>query len=111
LTSSRARSVAKKVMFLLTDGVVNVACEFCGGGDESGGQAYALTMAQEAASQGIQIFAVSVGTESDQSLMTTIASIGSGEHFHAEGAVEEYAAQLDAIFEHLGGKRQVQLIK
>ncbi|MFH0980149.1 MAG: VWA domain-containing protein, partial [Planctomycetota bacterium] len=58
LDSARANPIARKVMILLTDGYANVPCETCSGGDYEGGMAYALTMAQEAADQGIQIFAV-----------------------------------------------------
>jgi hypothetical protein len=111
LHSTRARPIARKVMFLLTDGIANVACETCSGGDEAGGRAYTLQMAETAASKGIQIFTVSVGSGSDIALMEEIATIGRGEHFHAEGSIEQYSAQLDMIFQHLGGKRQVQLIK
>jgi hypothetical protein len=111
LTGARARPIAKKVMFVLTDGVANVACETCGGGSETGGKNYARTVATQAASQGIQIFAVSVGAGADPAFMAEIATIGNGEHFHAEGTIDQYSAQLDLIFEHLGGKRQVQLIK
>ncbi len=60
---------------------------------------------------GVQIFAVSVGADADVAIMDQIAEIGHGEHFHAEGSIEEYGEQLDAIFRTLGGKRPVQLIQ
>lgn len=110
LTSERARPSARKVIFLLTDGWANVTA---GGatGNESGGTAYALDQAEEAVELGFQIYCVSVGSNSNTNLMDQIAEMGSGEHFHAEGSIEEYSEQLAEIFERLGGKRPVELIE
>jgi Flp pilus assembly protein TadG len=110
LTSSRGRGAAKKVIVLLTDGKANVN-EFGEVTSYNNGAAYALAKAQEAAALGIRIFAVSVGSDADISLMQTIADIGSGEHFHAEGSIEEYSVQLDEIFRTIGGRRPVELIQ
>lgn len=110
LTSSRARQSARKVMILLTDGNANVN-SYGATGDESGGNAYAIAQAQAAAALGIRIFAVSVGADSNADLMEQIADIGSGEHFHAEGSIEEYSAQLAEIFGRLAGRRPVELIQ
>lgn len=111
LTGSRASPVAKKSMILLTDGVANIGCETCTSYDPAGGQAYALEMARKAADEGIRIFTVSVGSGADSALMDQIASIGSGGHFHAEGTIDQYSAQLDEIFQLLGGARTVELIR
>ena len=112
LTGTNVNPIARKVMFLLTDGYANVPCEYCSGGDYSGGKNYARAMAQQAADQGIQIFCVSVGSYCDESLMDEIATIGSGEHFNASGAgIAQMAVRLNAIFERLGGRRPVELIK
>jgi len=110
LTSSRARSASKKMIILLTDGNANVTRD---GriGDPDGGAVYALEEAQAAADLGIKIFAVSVGVDANQSLMDQIAEIGSGEHFHAEGSIEQYSDQLEEIFRRIGGKRPVELIE
>jgi Mg-chelatase subunit ChlD len=110
LSSSRARSTSKKMIILLTDGNANVD-QYGNTGDEAAGNAYALNRAQAAADQGIYLFAVSVGSESNQSLMQQIADIGHGEHFHAEGSIEEYSQQLADIFIRLGGTRPVELIR
>lgn len=114
LTSSRARPIATKIIILLTDGNANVSAS--GGAGTSAayvaaGAAYALSAAQSAADAGIRIFAVSVGADANQSLMQQIADIGSGEHFHAEGSIEQYSAQLEQIFYTIGGRRPVQLIQ
>lgn len=109
LSSSRARSGTRKIIVLYTDGIANV--NESGVVDYAGAKAYALTMAQEAKDRGFRIYAVSVGVEPDIAFMNQIAAIGDGEHFHAEGSIEEYSAQLDAIFNALGSRRTVQLVQ
>ncbi len=110
LTSTRARGTARKVIILLTDGNANV--DSSGNTNtESGGNAYALAQANAAAAQGIRIFAVSVGADSNTDLMQQIADITNGEHFHAEGSIEEYSAELAEIFGRLAGRRPVELIQ
>ncbi len=109
LTSDRSRGSATKVMILVTDGKANVN-EYGIAGDYTNGPLYALAKAQEAAALGIRIYTVSVGCDADISTMEQIAQIGNGTHFHAEGSVDEYSAQLEAIFQTLGGKRPVMLI-
>jgi len=110
LTSSRARGSSRKVMVLLTDGKANVNASG-GTNDEPGGAAYAVDRVNAAIALGIRVFAVSVGAESDQSLMQQLADIAQGEHFHAEGSIEEYSGQLSDIFGRLAGTRAVQLIR
>jgi len=110
LTGPRHRSAARKIMILLTDGYANVNSDG-EGVDFPGGRAYAVQSAHTAADQGIRIFAVSVGAWCDLSVMDEIAAIGSGQHFHAEGSIEDYSEQLDGIFVQLGGQRPVELIK
>lgn len=110
LTSSRVRSASKKMIILLTDGYANVT-RSGQTGNYSGGAQYALEEAQDAADLGFRIFAVSVGSDCNIDLMDEIADIGYGEHFHAEGSIDEYSEQLEEIFEKLGGKRPVELIE
>lgn len=105
-----ARPTARKIMFLLTDGQANVT-KSGAVGDYVGGKAYAEEMAALAISKGIRIFTVSVGSDSDVPLMEEIAAQGSGLHFHAEGDISTYSAQLQEIFATLGGARPVALIK
>ncbi len=108
--SGRQRAASRKIMILLTDGRANVD-EYGHTGDYSGGKEYALDAAQEAANAGVRIFAVSHGFGADTDIMEQIAEIGNGRHFHAEGSIDEYSEQLDEIFNTLGGKRPVELIK
>jgi len=42
--------------------------------------------------------------------MREIAEIGGGEHFHAEGTIEQYSEELERIFLDIGGRREAQLI-
>jgi len=113
LTSDRANPVGKKVMLVLTDGYANAYTTSYGSIESGSTQARqsVLDTAQLAADQGIQIIAVSVGSESDSALMQEIADIGDGHHFHAEGTIDQYSDQLDAIFKKIGGIRPVELIR
>ena len=40
-----------------------------------------------------------------------IADIRQGEHFHAEGSIDQYSQELSAIVRRLGGARPVELIR
>ena len=112
LSSARARGNSIKVIILLTDGCANVTESGNAGYQyEAEARQYATDQAQEAADAGMRIYTVSVGSGADQPIMQQIAEIGHGEHFHAEGSIEEYSAQLDTIFAKLGGTRPVELIR
>jgi Flp pilus assembly protein TadG len=112
LNSSRARPAAAKVIVLMSDGKPNISAEgyYRANGDPEVRQ-FCLDQAQEAADQGMRIYTISVGYDVDQEIMAEIATVGRGQHFHAEGTPEEYSEQLDAIFRTLGGKRPVALIE
>jgi Flp pilus assembly protein TadG len=110
LTSSRARANAAKVVFLLSDGQANVT-RSGSVGDYSGGKTYALQEAQAATNKGIQFYCVSMGVDADRPFMQQIANMGGGEEFFAVGTIDQYSAQLKAIFAELGSKRPVRLIE
>jgi len=109
LTGPRARPTSQKMIILLTDGLANI--NGSGQWDLDGAKDYALAEAQAAADQGIRVFAVSVGSAADQSLMQEIADIGQGEHLHAAGSIDDYSAALKNIFFELGNRRVVELIQ
>ena len=109
LTSSRARDASRKVIVLLTDGIANI--DEYGNHNVSGAKAHALTQAQRAADLGMRILAISVGQGADQDLMEQIANAAGGIHFHAEGEIDEYTAQMLDIFKQIGGARTVGLIE
>ncbi len=109
-TDHGARGEAAKIMILLTDGIAN-STRVSGAWDESAAREDTKAAARDARAEGIQIYTVSVGVAADQGLMAEVAGIGQGEWFHAEGEISEYSAQLEAIFQNLGGKRPVVLIQ
>lgn len=112
LTSGRARSNAKKVVIVMSDGQSNIdeSGNYVGDG-ASAANNYALNKAQQMADLGWRIYTVSVGVYADRTLMQEIAALGGGIEFYAAGNPEEYTQQLQDIFRSLGGKRPVQLIE
>jgi len=105
LMSSRGRPTAKKVIFILTDGNANRPT------DETTGSQYALQMAAQAFSKGLQIYTVTLGTVANQNIMIQIAAVGKGTHYHVSTFnIAQYAEDLKNIFRTLGGKRPVRLI-
>jgi Mg-chelatase subunit ChlD len=107
--SSEARSNAVKIILLFTDGVANVTRH--GRSDVRQAQQDALEAARDARARGVRIYTVSVGAGADQDLMEELAETGDGEQYHAGGDKDEYTAQLQKIFQQLGGKRPVILIE
>lgn len=105
LRSGRARSAAKKIMVVMSDGYANT------GEDGMGGRDFARYQAELAADDDIVIYTVSVGYGVDRALMQEIAATGKGQEFYAFGNPEEYSEQLREIFRSLGGKRPVVLIQ
>ncbi|MFO0972673.1 MAG: vWA domain-containing protein [Phycisphaerae bacterium] len=111
LTSSRVRPAASKVCILLTDGKPNVS--------DSGHLSpsdYAVDRAQAVANQNVTIYTIGLGADVDPQLLGHIAEIGKGEYFYADSAPDAtgqpaYVTQLQTIFQQLGGKRPVRLIK
>jgi hypothetical protein len=112
LSSERARNSSAKVIVLMSDGKPNVN-EYGSGvpAGDPGTCEWIKEIAQQAADQNTRIYTISVGGDADADLMSEIATIGGGQHFHAEGSPDEYSDQLDAIFRTLGGKRPVALIE
>lgn len=111
LTSARARSAAAKVMIVLTDGKPNIG---------SGGlspEDYVVDRATATAAEGITVYAIGLGGDSDESLLQQVAQIGHGKYFYADSEPDPvtgqplYVTQLREIFEELGGDRPVRLIK
>jgi Flp pilus assembly protein TadG len=111
LTSARARAAAAKVILLMSDGKPNVDAQGVYRGFSADIDAWVRSVARQAADMNMRIYTISVGSDADLELMASLAQIGHGEYFHAEGTPAEYAEQLDEIFRTLGGKRPVQLIE
>lgn len=109
-TDHGARQYAAKVMILLTDGMAN-RTRYSANYDLTQAPLDAKQAAIDTKAAGVQIYTVSVGVDADRTLMQEIATIGKGETFHAEGEISTYEAQLQEIFQKLGGKRPVMLIE
>ena len=111
LTSARARQASAKVIVLMSDGQPNIDQygNYVGDGAPEAVN-YAINRANEAADNRFRIYTVSVGFYADRDLMQQIAEIGHGQEFAAIGNPQEYTAELQEIFQQLGGKRPVQLI-
>lgn len=90
---NHARSWATRVMIILTDGFHNI------------GQS-PIAAAKRAADQHITIYTVTFSDEADQSLMRSIAEIGSGRHLHATtgqelaDALRDIAHSLPTLITH-----------
>lgn len=72
---SRARKWATRVMVIVSDGNTTSALD-------------ALAIARDLAAQGITIFTVTCSVDSNVTLMSEIAKIGNGKHFHSSSAAE-----------------------
>lgn len=107
--SPSARPNAAKVLLLLTDGIANQTRNPVNY-NEYQAREDTKAAAQDARNRGVRIYTVSVGSGADKDLMAEVAAIGRGSWFHAEGDIEDYQAQLQAIFRALGGKRPTVLI-
>lgn len=112
LSSSRARTNAKKVVVLMSDGQPNVDSNGNNTSDgAAGATGFAIDQARAIAGRGWRIYTVSVGFYADRDLMQEIAAIGGGVEFYAAGDPETYAEELQQIFRTIGGKREAQLIE
>ncbi len=118
LMSTRARSSAKKCIFFLSDGKPNVDQNnnYVGNSAESA-VSWGVDRATYAAEQGMVLYTVGVGNDANDGFLQNLAEIGGGEYFFADNAPDPatgqpmYVAQLQQIFQTLGGKRPVRLIK
>jgi Flp pilus assembly protein TadG len=98
LTSTRGRENVRKILVLMSDGVSNRGPD-------------PLTVAQQAADEGIRIYTVSVGYGADRATMQQIAEITGGREFYAAGSADEYSRQLREIFRNLAVMEGVALIE
>jgi len=118
LTSDRARSAASKVIILLTDGKPN--CDENGnvtGNNSPGALDWVVDRANFAKSNNMTIYAVGVGGDVDNDLMTSLVN-KPDQYYYAENGPDPdngnkplYVNQLKQIFKQLGGKRPVRLIQ
>lgn len=98
LASSRARSDARPMIVLMSDGVSNAGPD-------------AITVAQQAVDLGIPVYTISVGTGADRSVLQEIAEMTGAQEFFAAGTGAEYTAELQSIFRTLGSLGFAALIE
>jgi hypothetical protein len=78
---------------------------------------WAFDRANYAVSHGMTIYTIGVGADANDGFLGQIAQIGNGQYFFADNTPDPvtgqpmYVTQLQQIFETLGGKRPVRLIK
>jgi hypothetical protein len=101
IQSTRSRTV--KTQILLSDGMANRP----GTGMPTNPTAiqFAINNAQIAADNSIKIYTISLGNQTDWNLMTTIANMTNGKHYHAPTA-----SDLNAIFDEIANRIPTTLI-
>lgn len=101
------RTGTLKTMILFTDGQANRP------GSTSEARAYVTDEAQRAADNGFPIAAISMGANAAQGLMSSVADISNGVHFHVPGGqpVAAYEQQLREVFEHIAAERPMRLVQ
>ncbi|MBN1590673.1 MAG: VWA domain-containing protein, partial [Pirellulales bacterium] len=102
-----ARTGAKKMIVLMTDGNANKP------NNTSYARQYALDQAAAAKARGYQIFTISLGNAADTELMQAIADGTDGEHFNIPGGanVTDYETELMAAFRKIADARPLLLVR
>jgi uncharacterized repeat protein (TIGR01451 family) len=93
--SSRSNPSALKIEILLTDGRANKP-NGTGSGENSADVAYAGAKAAEAASLGIKIFSVGLGSDVNQTMLANIALVTGGKYY-----LSPTASDLESIFNEI----------
>ena len=105
--SNHGRQISAKVILLLSDGQPN--CKTldgtCGDNYEYQGENYARTQAQLAAADGIIIYAISLGSGANRSLMQHMANITGGKEYYAPTG-----AELQDVYNQIVTELPVKLV-
>lgn len=105
---NNARPGAKKMMLLMTDGVVNMPT-----GNTATDKAACITEANLAKAAGIPIVCISVGAYADTALMQQIADITGGTAFIVPGGqpISSVQTQLQSVFSQVASDRPLKLVQ
>jgi Flp pilus assembly protein TadG len=105
---NNARPGAKKVMILMTDGVVNLPT-----GSTSTDKAKVITEANLAAAANIPIITIALGAYADTALMQQVADITGGVCFIVPGGqpIAQVKAQLEQVFIQVASDRPLRLVQ
>lgn len=105
---NNARLGAKKMMLLMTDGVVNLPS-----GNSTSDKNAVLAEAQLAANAKIPIVTIALGAYADTALMQQVADITGGAAFIVPGGqpIAQVKAQLEAVFAQVAADRPLKLVQ
>ncbi|MBA4018997.1 MAG: hypothetical protein C0483_17650 [Pirellula sp.] len=105
---NNARVGAKKMMLLMTDGVVNMPS-----GNSTSDKNAVLNEAQLAANAKIPIVTIALGAYADTALMQQVADITGGAAFVVPGGqpIAQVKAQLEAVFAQVAADRPLKLVQ
>jgi len=104
---SNARTGAKKMIVLMTDGQATKP------GSSAYARQYALDQAALAAERKYPIITISLGNDADEQLMAQIAEITGGMHFNIPGgdSVADYEDELLEVFRKIADDRPLLLVQ
>lgn len=105
---NNARTGAKKLMILMTDGEATLPT-----GNTTVDKNLCITEANLAAAAKIPIVTITVGADADTNLMQQIADITGGAYFQIPGGqtVAAVKAQLEAVFAQVAADRPLKLVQ
>jgi Mg-chelatase subunit ChlD len=105
---NNARTGAKKMMILMTDGEANMPT-----GNPTTDKAKCITEANLLAAAKIPCVTITVGADADSALMQQIADITGGAYFQVPGGqtVAAVKTQLEAVFAQVAADRPLKLVQ
>jgi Flp pilus assembly protein TadG len=105
---NNARPGAKKIMIVMTDGVVNLPT-----GSTSTDKAKVITEANLCAAANIPIVTIALGAYADTALMQQVADITGGACFIVPGGqpIAQVQAQLEQVFVQVASDRPLRLVQ
>ena len=105
---NNARLGAKKMMVLMTDGVVNLPS-----GNTTSDKAAVISEANACAAANIAVVTIALGAYADTALMQQVASITGGAAFVVPGGqpIAQVKAQLEAVFGQVASDRPLKLVQ
>lgn len=114
--NATARPDAERILVVLTDGKANdkePPYESGYSADSS-----AIAWANDIRAMGIRIDSISLGNSADHDLMAEVAGTSldeddplRGKHYPIEGTIEEYAAELQEVFQEIGtGAKRIAIV-
>jgi Flp pilus assembly protein TadG len=103
-----ARIGAKRMMIVMTDGVVNLPT-----GNLQQDKDLVIAEAEACAEAGIPIVTISLGAYADTDLMQQVADTTGGAHFIIEGGqpISKVKKELEGVFAQVAADRPLQLVK